>query len=128
MFARVVQMRVNAGQEFGIGESTTSAAVGKGMAPHRCGRLPLVSTVVRTTESASQFIVAVVSGGEVSRKAGCSKWDVRLDERGWETGRRLDVCARAQPRLYRFGTSANGGYNGKKMRMGTLLQQPAEEY
>ena len=39
--------------------------------------------------------------GEASRKAGCQKLARPFDERGWETGRRLDVRARAHPRLYK---------------------------
>jgi len=31
---------------------------------------------------------------------------VRFDERGWETGRRFGVSARAQPRLYAEGAGA----------------------
>jgi hypothetical protein len=33
---------------------------------------------------------------------------VRFDERGWETGRRLGVSARAHPRLYKSSGAASG--------------------
>ena len=34
---------------------------------------------------------------------------VRFDERGWETGRRLGVSARAHPRLYKSAAGRAGG-------------------
>jgi hypothetical protein len=59
-------------------------------------------------EMSNGILVASLSVKPV-RKPDAGNPHVRFDERGWETGRRFGVSARAHPRLYKVCRWATGG-------------------